>query len=117
MKLREIAERIKARPLTFEVPLDHEVRDFVASNRVSELLNGLTSQTLLVTSLLNSQILKVAELMDVRGICFTNHTIPDPAVIETASKLGIALMETESDVKTVSNVLTGFLRDKGGLNR
>ena len=43
-----------------------------AGDRVSDLLNEASDRTLLVTNLMSLQMIRVAELMDVPGICFVN---------------------------------------------
>ncbi len=76
MKLEELAQRIGARVLTPGAPGGTEVTRIYAGDRVSDLLNEASDKTLLVTNLANVQMVRVAELMEVPGICFVDGSRP-----------------------------------------
>jgi redox-sensing transcriptional repressor len=83
MKLDELARRIGAKVLT-PGPADAQVTKIYAGDRVSDLLNEASSKTLLVTNLVNVQMVRVAELMEVPGICFVDGVEPDKDVVDLA---------------------------------
>ncbi len=85
MKLDELARRIGAKVLT-PGPADAKITRIYAGDRVSDLLNEASSKTLLVTNLANLQMLRVAELMEVPGVCFVDGVEPDQEVVELASR-------------------------------
>ncbi len=91
MKLDELALRIGAKVLT-PGPADAQIARIYAGDRVSDLLNEASSKTLLVTNLANLQMLRVAELMEVPGICFVDGVEPDQEVVELASQNHTMLM-------------------------
>ena len=91
MKMDELGRRIGAKVLT-PGPLDAQITRIYAGDRVSDLLNEASSQTLLVTNLANLQMLRVAELMEVPGICFVDGVEPDQEVVDLASQNHTMLM-------------------------
>jgi redox-sensing transcriptional repressor len=91
MKLDDLARRIGAKVLT-PGPADAKITRIYAGDRVSDLLNEASSTTLLVTNLANLQMVRVAELMEVPGICFVDGVEPDREVVELASRNHTMLM-------------------------
>ena len=73
-------------------PAARIVAKIYAGDRVSDLLNEASDKTLLVSNLASVQMLRVAELMDVPGICFVNGVEPEAEMIELARHNGTLLM-------------------------
>ena len=92
MKLEELAQKIGARILTTGAGNGTEVTRIYAGDRVSDLLNEASDKTLLVTNLANLQMVRVAELMEVPGICFVDGVDPGPEIIDLATENGTLLM-------------------------
>jgi redox-sensing transcriptional repressor len=92
MGLQELAGRIGARVLTPHPENAGEVTRIYAGDRVSDLLSEASDKTLLVTNLANLQMVKVAELMEVPGICFVDGVDPGPEIVELAAEDGTLLM-------------------------
>ena len=113
MKLHELAQRIGARVLTPEVGNGHEVTRIYAGDRVSDLLNEASDSTLLVTNLANMQMVRVAELMEVPGICFVDGVDPGPEIIELATENGTALMVSPVGVFETCGLIYQVLASDG----
>jgi len=92
MKLDELAAKIGARILTPGPRGSEEVTRIYAGDRVSDLLNEASDKTLLVTNLANLQMVRVAELMEVPGICFVDGVDPGKEIIDLATENGTLLM-------------------------
>ena len=92
MKLDELAAKIGARILTPGPRGSEEVARIYAGDRVSDLLNEASDKTLLVTNLANLQMVRVAELMEVPGICFVDGVDPGQEIIDLATENGTLLM-------------------------
>ena len=92
MKLQELAQKIGALVLTTGDSGQRTVTKIYAGDRVSDLLNEASDQTLLVTNLVNLQMVRMAELMEVPGICFVDGIDPGREVIELANQNGTLLM-------------------------
>jgi redox-sensing transcriptional repressor len=84
MKLEDLAATIGATVVTPGKPGGTKVTRIYAGDRVSDLLNEASDETLLVTNLASVQMLRVAELMDVPGICFVNGVEPDDEMVALA---------------------------------
>lgn len=98
MKLEELAAGIGADVVTPGRPGGTAVARVYAGDRVSDLLNEASDKTLLVTNLASVQMLRVAELMDVPGICFVNGVRPDAEMIELARENHTLLMVSSQGV-------------------
>ena len=93
MKLGELAEQIGAMiQAGRRDQASVEVERVHAGDVISDLLREASDTTLLVTSLSSLQLLRVAELMDVPGICFVNGRLPDPGLVAAAAARGVLLL-------------------------
>ena len=92
MKLNELAERIGAKIITPGKHLTAQIDLVYAGDRMSDLVNHGSDGTLLVSNLASTQLLRVAELMDVPGVCLLNGISPEPELVDAASRQGILLM-------------------------
>ena len=109
MKLEQLAEHIGARVVTPGEPGGTEVTRIYAGDRVSDLLNEASDKTLLVSNLASLQMLRVAELMDVPGICFVNGVEPEDDVIELARDNGTLLLVSPAGVFETCGLIYQFL--------
>jgi len=98
MKLKDLATNIGARVVTPGKPGGTTVTKIYAGDRVSDLLNEASNKTLLVSNLASVQMLRVAELMDVPGICFVNGVEPDAEMIRLAEDNDTLLMVSPQGV-------------------
>jgi len=98
MKLEDLAGLIGARIVTPGAPGGTEIAKIYAGDRVSDLLNEASDKTLLVSNVASVQMLRVAELMDVPGICFVNGVEPDAEVVALARENGTLLMVSPGGV-------------------
>jgi redox-sensing transcriptional repressor len=109
MKLEDLAQNIGARVVTPGRPGGTEIAKIYAGDRVSDLLNAASAQTLLVSNLASVQMLRVAELMDVPGICFVNDVEPGADVVELARQNGTLLLVSPSGVFETCGLIYQFL--------
>lgn len=91
MKLEALMERIDARFLTPGKP-GVEIMRFYVSEKMSDLLNKASGDTLLVSHIKNPQLLRVSELFEVPAICLLNDIEPDAAMLDVAAENGTALI-------------------------
>jgi hypothetical protein len=92
MKLEELAKTIGATVLTSGRGITVEADQIYAGDRISDLLNAAGENVLLVSNLASTHLLRVAELMEVPGICLVGRQQPDAAMLETAKEHGTLLM-------------------------
>ena len=92
MTLNSIVRVLGARVLS-EGDLDSvEICGVYAGDRMSDLLNHVSDQTLLVTNLANAALMRVTDLMDLPAICLVNDVEPEPGMLQEARRHGVTLM-------------------------
>ena len=96
MKIREIADLLHADVLCGEKMLDDEVQSACGSDMMSDVLAYVKDQGVLVTGLINSQVIRTAMMMDMRCIVFVRSKRPSPDMVELARENHIALLASDS---------------------
>ena len=92
MRLGDMAREVGATVLTDPARTGAEIDRISAGDVISGLLRDASDSTLIVTNLAAAQVLRVAELMDVPGICLVDGRAPGPALVARADELGTVLM-------------------------
>lgn len=93
MKVNEIIGILKAQVLN-EGNLEEEVKTACGSDMMSDVLAFVKDQSVLLTGLMNPQVVRTAEMMDMHCIIFVRGKKPDDTMIELANERGITLMTT-----------------------
>lgn len=112
MKLENLADRIGARIVTPGKPEGTEIGNVYAGDRVSDLLNEASDSTLLISNLASVQMVRVAELMDVPGICFVGDVDLDPEIVEMAQANRTLLMISPVGVYETCGLIYNVLKDE-----
>lgn len=94
MLIREIKEILGADLITGEQNLDVEVKSACGSDMMSDVLAFVKDQAVLLTGLVNPQVIRTAEMMDIRCIVFVRGKKPDKSSISLAKDYGIVLLTT-----------------------
>lgn len=89
MKFEQLAQQSCARVL---VDSRHDILRAYAGDRVSDLLTHADDGTLLVSNLPGEQLLRLAELMDLPGLCVVDGQALDAGIIAAAAAHGTGLM-------------------------
>lgn len=76
---------------------------------MSSLIANASPDTLLVTSLNNSQLIRVAELMDAPGLCLVGGAQPSPELIARAREAGAAIMVSPHGLEETRRLLEACL--------
>ena len=95
MKISQIKELLNAQVLCGEDMLDHEVHSACGSDMMSDVLAYVKDQAVLLTGLVNSQVIRTAEMMDMVCIVFVRSKDPTEDMIELAKDHGLVLLSTE----------------------
>lgn len=77
MYLYEIKEALNARVLSGKEHLDREVKSACASDFMSDVLAYVKDQSLLITGMVNPQVVRTAEMMDMKCIIFVRARCPE----------------------------------------
>jgi len=96
MKIITVKELLNAEVLCGEDQMDEDVYSACGSDMMSDVLAYVKEQGLLLTGLVNPQVIRTAEMMDMLCIVFVRAKKPSEEMIRLAEKAGIVLMSTET---------------------
>lgn len=95
MKLSKVKEILNAKVLTGSSCLENEVNSACGCDLMSDVLAFVKDKALLLTGLMNPQVVRTAEMMDISTIVFVRGKMPDDELIRLAEKKDIVLMSTD----------------------
>ena len=95
MKISEIRDLLDATLLCGEECLDSEVASACCSDMMSDVLAYVKDQGLLITGLINPQVIRTASMMDMICIVFARGKTPTEEMIELANECGITVLATK----------------------
>lgn len=112
MKISTLKELLEADVLCGEDFLESDVHSACGSDMMSDVLAFVKDQAVLLTGLVNLQVIRTAEMMDMLCIVFVRSKRPTPEMVEAARESGIALLATNKRMYDAcgtlfSNGLTG----------
>ena len=92
MKISMIKELLGAEVICGEESLDREVYSACGSDMMSDVLAYVKDQAVLLTGLVNPQVVRTAEMMDMVCIVFVRSKTPTEEMIRLAEEAGIVLL-------------------------
>lgn len=95
MKLSKVKEILEAQVLTNGNFADTEVLSACGCDLMSDVLAFVKDQGMLLTGLINPQVVRTAEMMDMKAIVFVRGKEAGAEVLSLAEEAGIAVMSTE----------------------
>ncbi len=95
MKIKVLSELLNAELICGEGHLESEVHSACGSDMMSDVLRYVKDQGVLLTGLVNSQVIRTAEMMDMVCIVFVRSKRPTLEMIQIADECGIALLTTD----------------------
>ena len=105
MTVRDVKNILNAELLFGEELLDREVHTACGSDMMSDVLAFVKDQSVLLTGLVNAQVVRTAEMMDMVCIVFVRGKMPDETIVKLASDKGIALMTSNLRMFTACGLL------------
>ena len=114
MKIDKIQELLDAKVLCCEELLGSHVYSACGSDMMSDVLAYVKDQAVLLTGLVNSQVIRTAEMMDMRCIVFVRSKIPNEEMIRLAKESGIVLLATSKRMYEACGILytNGLKKDE-----
>ena len=94
MKIRELESLLSAKLLCGEDNLDRDVYSACCSDMMSDVLAYVKDQGVLLTGLVNPQVVRTASMMDMVCIVFVRDKDPTPEMIELSRENGIVMMKS-----------------------
>ena len=95
MTIREIKDLLDCKVLCCEENLDTEVHSACGCDLMSDVLAYVKDQAVLLTGLVNPQVVRTAEMMDMVCIVFVRSKQPTEAILTLARNSGIVVMATD----------------------
>lgn len=105
MKISTIKELLDASTVCCEEGLGHHVYSACGSDMMSDVLAYVKDQAVLLTGLVNSQVIRTAEMMDMNCIVFVRSKMPTAEMIELARESGIVLLATSKRLYEACGIL------------
>ena len=105
MKISEVKDILKAKVYCGDDSMEREVNSAFGCDLMSDVLAFVDNQALLLTGLVNSQVIRTAEMMDIKNIVFVRGKNPSDEMIELTNEYSMVLMSTEDTLYTASGKL------------
>lgn len=104
MTIRDIVTILDAQVVCGE-NLDIEVHNACGSDMMSDVLAFVKEQSVLLSGLVNTQVVRTAEMMDMLCIVFVRGKTPNEEMIALAKERGIVLLTTPIRMFTACGLL------------
>ena len=105
MKISKMQELLNAKVLCCEENLDRHVYSAFGCDLMSDVLAYVTDQAVLLTGLVNPQVIRTALMMDMVCIVFVRSKTPNEEMLELARENGIVMMSTDKTLYTTCGLL------------
>ena len=94
-KLEDLITILDAQVLCSQDLLSVEVKSVSASDMMSDTLTFAKEDSLMVTGLINRQVVRTAEIAGIVAVCFVRGKIPEEETIMLAKEKNITLLATK----------------------
>ena len=105
MKISTIRDLLGADVIAGEEMLGEHVYSACGSDMMSDVLAYVKDQAVLLTGLVNTQVVRTAEMMDMRCIVFVRSKQPTPEIVALAEESGIVLLATPKRMYEACGIL------------
>ena len=105
MKISTMQELLNAQVLTCEESLGKHVYSAFGCDLMSDVLAYVNDQSVLLSGLVNPQVIRTAVMMDMVCIVFVRSKMPTEEMLELAKDSGIVLMSTDKTMYTACGIL------------
>ncbi len=95
MKISEMQKLLEARVLCCEENIERHVYSACGCDLMSDVLAFVKDQAVLLTGLVNPQVIRTAEMMDMICVVFVRSKVPTQEMIDLARENGIVLMVSD----------------------
>lgn len=92
MDLKEIIELVNGTPLNPEVDMNIKIRGGCGADLMSDVLASSQPKAILLTGLTNPQVVRTAQIAEIRAIVFVRGKQPQAETIEIASQENMPLI-------------------------
>lgn len=96
MRVCEIVKILDAEVLSGQENLNMDILSACGADLMSDVMAYVKENVLLLTGLVNPQVIRTAEIMDIKVIAFVRGKAPSQAIIDLASEKGITVLRTKN---------------------
>ncbi len=105
MKISTMKELLGANVVCCEESVGKHVYSACGSDMMSDVLAFVKDQAVLLTGLVNAQVIRTAEMMDMVCIVFVRSKLPTQEMIDLARESGIVLLTTDKRMYDACGIL------------
>lgn len=105
MKIGTIRDLLDACVLTGEERMGDHVYSACGSDMMSDVLAYVKDQAVLLTGLVNAQVIRTAEMMDMHCIVFVRSKEPTEDMLRLAEESGMVLLATKKRMYEACGIL------------
>ena len=105
MKISTIRDLLEAEVLCGEDRLGTHVYSACGSDMMSDVLAFVKDQAVLLTGLMNTQVVRTAEMMDMHCVVFVRDKKPTAEIVELAKDSGIVLLASPKRMYEACGIL------------
>lgn len=105
MLLSQIVELINGEIHTCSERINLDIRSACGADLMSDVMAFSKENTMLLTGLINPQVIRTAEMMDIQVVVFVRGKKPSREMCELAEEKGIVLLSTNLSMFTACGVL------------
>lgn len=95
MKVKEIVEILDAEIIIEGQDLEVDVNTACGSDLMSDVMAYAGDKEILLTGLVNPQVVRTAEMMDIKVVIFVRAKKPGEYIVDMAKEKGIILLTTK----------------------
>ena len=95
MKLQQVKDILKAHIWEGEHRIDKEVYTACVCDLMSDVLAFAKEKVLLLTGLVNPQVIRTAEMLDIKSVVFVRGKKPTEDMLVMAKEKGMTIMSTD----------------------
>lgn len=105
MLLNQIKDLVNGEIHTCADRMDIDIKSACGADLMSDVMAFSRENTMLLTGLINPQVIRTAEMMDMQVVVFVRGKKPTREMCELAEEKGIVLLSTELSMFTACGIL------------
>ena len=105
MKISKIQELLKAKVWVGQDKIEREVFTACGSDLMSDVLAFVKDRVILLTGLVNPQVIRTAEMMDIKSIVFIRGKEPNKDVLDLAESKNMIILSTNYPMYIACGIL------------
>ena len=105
MKINEMTALLSGEACTAAAHADAEIISAYAGDMLSDVLALGTQPDVLLTGLLNPQVIRTAEMLDTACVVFLRGKEPEASILELAEKCGVCVLTSPLEMYDACGIL------------